>query len=153
MESIRAGATVICVAATVVAMIKNFIPSSGFEKTMRLLLGSFAVLSITMFLKTTVTELPSITQKSFNVETDYNQKAEQIMSDQLAQMTEARLRENEIETKVINAEVKIDDENGIYVHSVCIEISKEFKNRETDIRRIVEKETGIEPEIVFASEE
>lgn len=153
MENLKSCAIVVCVAATVIALIKNFIPSEKFEQPMKLLLSAFAVLAVMTPLKNVVGELPELAKQSVEYRGDYSDKAADILSEQLSIQLNNKLHMLGIETESITAVIKIDDENGIYIQSVGIDISKEFKDREGEIKELILKETGIGPQIEFKSEE
>lgn len=152
MESVQSSAVIICIAAAVIAIINNFVPAEKFRQPMRLLLSAFAVLALLVPVRNVIDELPDAVNECNVHAVDYNQKAVRILSEQTSAQIKNMLESEGIKTDV-TAEVKIDSENGIYIQSVRIDINIGFKSREQEIRELILKKTGTEPQIVFKSEE
>ncbi len=161
MSAIRVWAAAVCAAAIASSVAQLAVPEGKVQKAMRCVIGLFFVCCVIMPF---AQGLPASFEKFGWEEAVFSQVTNDL-SKELTQQTAERFAENvrqivqdtlsaqQISAKKIEVDVHVGEDAGIYISSLKIQIAQGEKMNMEKISQIVQKETGITPEIWAEGEE
>ena len=162
MNAIRIWAAAVCAAAIASSIAQIAVPDGKVQKAMRCVIGLFFVCGVIMPF---AQGLPPMSSEKLQWEEAAFLEVTDDLSQELTNQTAKRFEENvrqivqdmlsaqQIPAKKIEVDVHVGEDSSIYINSLKIQISKGEEENIEQISQIVQKETGITPEVWAEGEE
>ena len=158
MEILKQWSRAVCCIAIALSILEMLLPSGNLEKIMRLIIGSFMIITLVLPFKNLVL---SINEKisfhkndspSINFNQKIKEQAIKNIEERLKNIVESQLREKKVNIKKINIFMDMKDDNCISIEKIQIYLSLKDKGREYDIKDFLEKKLGMFVEILIGDE-
>ena len=156
MEVIRDWALTICITAIGGAIFSILTPNNNSEKLIRFVCCLFflsAVISpiITNPVNFDISSAMEYTMPGLDdnaLQEGVKNQTEKAAERVIYTAAEKILHENSIKVKKIEINININEDNSILINRLAVHIDEIFKNNIEEIKDLLEKEVGIEPEII-----
>lgn len=154
MTSLNTAAVSICICCVICSILSLIFPNGTTEKIMNLLLGAFLVCSMLIPMLTFISSFSiesDVVENSFEYKDDYYSYEKEVLSTtakNLVVVTNDFLASENISANDIKISIKKSENNSIYISSIYIYISDEYKGRIDEIKRIVLRNMSKEPVVI-----
>lgn len=161
MDAIRIWAMAVCAAAIAASIAQLAAPEGKVQKAMRCVIGLFFVCCVMApFAQGITTPAENLTNRE-----EPQMKSEYALTQEIARQTADTFAENvrQIVTDVladrqifpeeIQVGVHVDEDSGIHINSLEIQLATEDFSSKEEILQLVKEETGITPEVWTGGDE
>lgn len=161
MNAIRIWAAAVCAAAIAASVAQLAMPDGKVQKAMRCVIGLFFVCCVIMpfahglplSLGEFAWEEAAFTEVTDDLSQELTKQTAEKFAENVHQIVQDTLTAQQIPTKKIEVDVHVGEDSGIYISSLKIQIEEGEKENIERISQIVQKETGILPEVWVEGEE
>ena len=149
MDSIKAWAAALCVAAIVCAMLQMLAPKEGTGKIFKLILSAFFLCCLIMPLlnagsltRLDISALPGEVQAEL-LEERVNQQLMRQVQETVEQLSRTVLESSGVEAEKIEVKTDTSEEGSIYIQQVTVTLDKQSKPKALAAREVLEKQLGV----------
>lgn len=161
MSAIRVWAAAVCAAAIAASVAQLAVPEGKVQKAMRCVIGLFFVCCVITpfaqglptFSETLGWEEAVFSEVTNDLSKELTQQTAKRFAENVRQIVQDTLTAQQISAKKIEVDVHVGEDAGIYISSLKIQIAQGEKKNMERISQIVQKETGITPQIWAEGEE
>lgn len=161
MSAIRVWAAAVCAAAIAASVAQLAVPEGKVQKAMRCVIGLFFVCCVItpfaqglpMFSETFGWEEAVFSEVTNDLSKELTQQTAKRFAENVRRIVQDTLTAQQISAKKIEVDVHVGEDAGIYISSLKIQIAQGEKKNMERISQIVQKETGITPQIWAEGEE
>ena len=149
MDSIKAWAAALCIAAIVCAVLQMLAPKEGTGKVFKLILSAFFLCCLIMPLlrvgsltRLDISVLPGEVQAEL-LEDRVNQQLMRQVQATVEQLAETALDSSGVKAEKIEVKTDTSPEGSIYIQQVTITLDKQSKPKALAAREVLEKQLGV----------
>lgn len=149
MDSIKAWAAALCIAAIVCAVLQMLAPKEGTGKVFKLILSAFFLCCLIMPLlragsltRLDISVLPGEVQAEL-LEDRVNQQLMRQVQATVERLAETALDSSGVKAEKIEVKTDTSPEGSIYIQQVTITLDKQSKPKALAAREVLEKQLGV----------
>lgn len=149
MDSIKAWAAALCIAAIVCAVLQMLAPKEGTGRVFKLILSAFFLCCLIMPLlkagslsRLDISFLPGEVQAEL-LEDRVNQQLVSQVQATVERLTETVLDSSGVKAEKIEVKTDTSEEGSIYIQQVTITLDKQSKPKALAAREVLEKQLGV----------
>lgn len=149
MDSIKAWAAALCIAAIVCAVLQMLAPREGTGKVFKLILSAFFLCCLIMPLlkagsltRLDISSLPGEVQAEL-LDDQVNQQLMRQVQTTVEQLARTTLESSGVEAEKIEVKTDTSEEGSIYIQQVTVTLDKQSKPKALAAREVLEKQLGV----------
>lgn len=161
MNAVRIWAAAVCAAAIAASIAQLAVPDGKIQKAMRCVIGLFFVCCVIMpfaqglplYTETFGWEEPRFSEVTDDLSQELMSQTVERFKKNVYQIVQDILNAQQIFPQKIEMDVHVAEDSSIYISSLKIQLKEGEKHNIEKVSQVVQKETGIIPEIWVEGEE